>query len=92
MAALGDGQLGDVTIDFELQEGDTVLYSKFGIGTTDIEVQGEDFLLIRESDVIGKLPRAGATAADVPDLMPLGDRVLVKVRRYLPGQFNCPTI
>jgi chaperonin GroES len=43
-------------------------------------LQGKDYTLIREDDLIGVLPRSGATAADVPELQPLSDRVLLKVR------------
>lgn len=46
-------------------------------------VQGKEYTLIREDDLIGILPRPDATAADVPELKPLGDRVLLKVRRVL---------
>ena len=42
-------------------------------------LQGKDYTLIREDDLIGVLPRSGATAADVPELKPLSDRVLLKV-------------
>lgn len=41
---------------------------------------GEDeYLLMKESDIIGIMPRPDAVADDVPELRPLGDRVLVKV-------------
>ena len=39
----------------------------------------QEHILIREDDVIGVMPRANATAADIPELRPCGDRVLVKV-------------
>lgn len=39
--ALGDGQVGTKQHSFELKVGETVLYSKFGIGVTDLEVQGQ---------------------------------------------------
>ena len=83
VVAVGDGRVGGITQDFTLQEGDTILYSKFGIGATDISVQGDLHVLIREDDVIGTLPRSGATAADVPELKPLADRVLLKVKMPL---------
>ena len=62
-----------------LKEGDTVLYSKFGIGVTDLKWKGETFALIREQDVIGTMPRSGATVEDMADIQPQGDRVLLKV-------------
>lgn len=63
----------------DLKPGDTILYSKFGLGATDLLLGGKPHLLIRESDVIGTMPRSAATAADIPDLKPAGDRVLLKV-------------
>ena len=77
--AVGDGRVGERTQEFQLKAGDTIVYSKFGIGATDLEVQGEQYVLIREDDCIGTMPRSGATAADVPELKPIGDRVLLKV-------------
>ena len=35
--------------------------------------------MLREDDCIGIMPRSGATAADIPQLRPVGDRVLIKV-------------
>lgn len=78
--ALGDGQVGTKQHQFQLAVGQTVLYSKFGIGVTDLEVQGQQHILLREDDVIGVMPRSNATAADIPELQPVGDRVLIKVR------------
>lgn len=79
VVAVGDGKVGDKVQEFFLQPGQTVLYSKFGIGVTDILVQGEQHCLIKEEDCIGVLPRSGATADDIPQLKPNGDRVLLKV-------------
>ena len=79
VVALGDGKVGPLTRDFTLAVGNTILYNKFGLGATDIEVQGIEHILIKEDDCIGTLPRTGATAADIVDLQPLGDRVLLKV-------------
>ena len=78
--ALGDGKVGGQTRDFQLQVGNTVLYNKFGLGVTDLDIQGTEHLLIKEDDCIGIMPRSGATADDIPELRPLGDRVLVKVQ------------
>ena len=79
IVAIGDGKVGDQQQDFYLQVGQTVLYSKFGIGVTDLLVQGEEHCLIKEDDCIGILPKSGATANDIPQLKPNGDRVLLKV-------------
>ena len=80
VVAVGDGQIGSKTHEFTLKSGDTVLYSKFGLGATDLIVQGEEHILIREDDVIGIMPRSNATADDIPELRPVGDRVLVKIQ------------
>lgn len=40
-----------------------VLYSKFGFMYTEVELQGEDYILIREDDIIGTLPKAGKDSA-----------------------------
>eukprot|EP00798_Chlamydomonas_sp_ICE-L_P028286 gene28286-31394_t len=79
VAVLGDGRVGPETKPFFLKEGQTVLYSKFGFMYTEIKSGEDEFILIREDDVIGIMPRSDAQAEDVPELQPLGDRVLVKV-------------
>lgn len=79
IVAVGDGRVGETTQTFDLKVGETILYSKFGIGVTDVSLQGDLHILIREDDVIGVMPRSGATAADVPELRPAADRVLIKV-------------
>ncbi len=35
-----------------------VLYSKFGFMYTEIKMNDEDYILIREADVIGVMPRS----------------------------------
>ena len=59
--------------------GATVFYSKFGIGCTDMVVDGVEYTLIKEQDLIGTLPSSGARANDIPNLQPCGDRVLLSV-------------
>ena len=52
--AVGDGKIEDgKRIPLEVAEGDEVLYSKYG--GTDIVVDGEDLLVLRESDVLAKV-------------------------------------
>jgi chaperonin GroES len=54
--AVGDGKWdedGEKRIPLDVQEGDEVLYSKYG--GTDITVDGEDLLVLRESDVLAKV-------------------------------------
>ncbi len=54
--AVGDGRWdedGEKRIPLAVVEGDEVLYSKYG--GTDITVEGEDLLVLRESDVLAKI-------------------------------------
>jgi chaperonin GroES len=52
--AVGDGKMEDgKRIPLDVSEGDEVLYSKYG--GTDITVDGEDLLVLRESDVLAKV-------------------------------------
>ena len=50
--AVGDGKFGDDNerVPIDVAEGDEVLYSKYG--GTEITVEGEDLLVLRESDVL----------------------------------------
>ena len=54
--AVGDGKISVDTgtrIPLDVSEGDEVLYSKYG--GTEIKVEGEDLLVLRESDVLAKV-------------------------------------
>ena len=54
--ATGEGKWdedGEKRIPLDVAEGDTVLYSKYG--GTEVEVEGEDLLVLRESDVLAKV-------------------------------------
>jgi chaperonin GroES len=53
--AVGDGKLDDngQRVPLDVSEGDEVLYSKYG--GTEIQVDGEDLLVLRESDVLAKV-------------------------------------
>ena len=53
--AVGDGKLDDngQRVPLDLTEGDEVLYSKYG--GTEIKLDGEDVLVLRESDVLAKV-------------------------------------
>ena len=53
--AVGDGKLDDngKRVPLDVAEGDEVLYSKYG--GTEIVVDGEDLLVLRESDVLAKV-------------------------------------
>lgn len=53
--AVGDGKFGDDNerIPLDLAEGDEILYSKYG--GTEVKVDGEDLLVLRQSDVLAKV-------------------------------------
>jgi chaperonin GroES len=54
--AVGDGKVNDDTgkrTPLDVAEGDEVLYSKYG--GTEIKVDGEELLVLRESDVLAKV-------------------------------------
>ncbi len=54
--AAGDGRYdedGEKRIPLDVKQGDKVLYSKYG--GTEIKVDGEDLLVLRESDVLAKI-------------------------------------
>ena len=50
--AVGDGKVSDEgkRVPIDVSDGDEVLYSKYG--GTEITVDGEDLLVLRESDVL----------------------------------------
>jgi len=51
--AVGKGKVGDdgKHIPVDVKVGDKVLYSKYG--GTEVKVDGEEFLLMREDDILG---------------------------------------
>ena len=54
--AVGDGKWdedGEKRIPLDVLEGDEVLYSKYG--GTEVTVEGEELLVLRESDVLAKV-------------------------------------
>jgi chaperonin GroES len=52
--AVGDGPIEDgERRPLDVSEGDEVLYSKYG--GTEIKVDGDDLLVLRESDVLAKV-------------------------------------
>ncbi len=56
VVAVGEGKWdedGDKRIPLDVAEGDEVLYSKYG--GTEIVIDGEDLLVLRESDVLAKV-------------------------------------
>jgi chaperonin GroES len=56
VVAVGEGKWdedGKKRIPLDVAEGDEVLYSKYG--GTEITVEGDDLLVLRESDVLAKV-------------------------------------
>jgi chaperonin GroES len=56
VVAVGDGRWdedGEKRIPLDVAEGDEVLYSKYG--GTEVTVEDEDLLVLKESDVLAKL-------------------------------------
>ena len=53
--AVGDGKVADdgKRVPIDVSDGDEVLYSKYG--GTEITVDGEELLVLRESDVLAKV-------------------------------------
>jgi chaperonin GroES len=54
--AVGDGKISEESgkrVPLDVSEGDEVLYSKYG--GTEIKVDGEELLVLRESDVLAKI-------------------------------------
>ena len=52
IVAVGPGRVENGTkIDMTVKEGDTVLYGKYS--GTEIELDGEDVLIMRETDILG---------------------------------------
>lgn len=51
--AVGNGKMNDEgkRVALEVKEGDQVLFSKYG--GTDVKVDGEDYLIMREDDILG---------------------------------------
>jgi chaperonin GroES len=54
--AVGTGKRSDKgeVIPMEVKVGDIVLYAKYG--GTEIKLEGEDYMILRESDVLAKRP------------------------------------
>ena len=57
VVAVGKGRIdgNGKRIALDVEEGDEVLYSKYG--GTEIKVEGEELLVLRESDVLAKLSK-----------------------------------
>ncbi|QTA83195.1 10 kDa chaperonin [Desulfonema limicola] len=53
VVAVGNGKVGDDgnRIPLELKEGDRVLFGKYS--GTEVKVEGEEYLIMREDDILG---------------------------------------
>ncbi|WP_136805984.1 co-chaperone GroES [Desulfosediminicola flagellatus] len=53
VVAVGPGKLNDKgeRVALQVQAGDRVLFSKYG--GTDVKLDGDDFLIMREDDILG---------------------------------------
>ncbi|MBC8200263.1 MAG: co-chaperone GroES [Desulfobacterales bacterium] len=53
VVAVGKGKIGDdgKRIALEIKKNDKILFSKYG--GTDIKIEGEEYLIMREDDVLG---------------------------------------
>ena len=53
VVAAGPGKTNDAgeRVALQVKEGDTILFSKYG--GTDVKLDGEDYLIMREDDVLG---------------------------------------
>ena len=55
VVAVGPGKVADngERVALQVQEGDRVLFSKYG--GTDVKLDGDDYLIMREDDILGIL-------------------------------------
>ncbi len=53
VVAVGNGKIGEdgKRIALEIQEGDRILFGKYA--GTEVKVEGEEYLIMREDDVLG---------------------------------------
>ena len=53
VVAVGPGKANDAgeRVALQVKEGDVILFSKYG--GTDVKLDGEDYLIMREDDVLG---------------------------------------
>ena len=57
--AVGDGRLSEdgKRIPLDVKVGDIVIYAKYG--GTEIKVEGEELIILRESDILAKKAKTG---------------------------------
>ena len=54
VVAVGPGRVTDdgKRIEMDVKVGDTVIYAKYG--GTEIKIEGDDYMILRESDILAK--------------------------------------
>jgi len=59
VVAVGNGKILDdgTRLNLEVKEGDHILFGKYS--GTDIKIEGEEYLILREDEVLGILADAG---------------------------------
>jgi chaperonin GroES len=60
------------TIPLAVKEGDRVLFGKYA--GTEIKIEGEDFLILREEEILGILPPASKSASEKHEKVGAGKR------------------
>ncbi len=54
--AVGAGAyVGDELVPMTVRQGDTVLFAKWASSANDVKIDGRDYVLIKESDILGIL-------------------------------------
>jgi chaperonin GroES len=52
--AVGDGAFdGDDRVPMTVKVGDTVLFAKWASSANEVKIQGRDYILIKETDILG---------------------------------------
>jgi hypothetical protein len=73
-----------------LKAGDTVVYSKFGIGVTDLQIKGEEFAVLKEEDILGVFPSSGAPSARSTPALGAGRAARGAHATRRRGALTCP--
>ena len=56
VVAVGDGAFeGSARVPMTVKEGDTVLCAKWAASANDVKIDGADYVLVKESDILGIL-------------------------------------
>ena len=61
VVAVGPGRVTDdgKRVEMDVKVGDIIIFAKYG--GTEIKLDGEEFIILRESDVLAKKKKSGAT-------------------------------